>query len=52
MALHNIAERLQLLFGDDYVFTFESSEENGTIVTIAFPIHSVNTDPEGGTANA
>ena len=52
MALHNIAERLQLLFGDAYVFTFESSEENGTIVTIAFPIHSVNTDPEGGTANA
>ena len=37
-ALRNIAERLKLLFGDAYAFTFASSEESGTVVTISYPL--------------
>lgn len=37
-ALRNIDDRLKLLFNDSYRFTFESSEESGTIVTISYPL--------------
>ena len=41
-ALRNIADRLKLLFGEAYRFTFESSPEMGTVVTICYSINTLD----------
>lgn len=39
IGIHNVQERLQLLYGMEYGIQINSHEEQGTIVTVRLPVH-------------
>lgn len=48
IGIHNVQDRLQLLYGADYGITIESQKERGTSVKIRLPVHR---KPEGENDN-
>lgn len=46
IGIHNIQERLKLLYGAEYGVTIDSAEEKGTCIHIHLPIRKVESFPE------